>query len=232
MGNKRIREIREFHNRTGIFEDRQEAGRALAGLLADQQLSAPFALAIPAGGVPVAAPVAQLLGCPLDVAVVSKITLPWNTEAGYGAVAFDGSYQLNAALIATAGLSEAEVERGIATTRAKVDRRVAALRGDRPLPDLTAREVVLIDDGLASGFTMLVAVAALRQIGAGSVVVAVPTGHAEAVRHLAAEADLVCCANLRTGRPFAVAAAYRRWHDVSEQEAQALLTGHGNSPKP
>jgi len=232
MGNNRIREIPDLHNRTGIFEDRHEGGQTLAGLLAEQQLSAPFALAIPAGGVPVAVPVAQLLGCPLDVAVVSKITLPWNTEAGYGAVAFDGSYQLNAALIATAGLSEAEVERGIAATRAKVERRVAALRGARPLPDLIARDVVLIDDGLASGFTMRVAVAALRRTGAGSVVVAVPTGHAEAVRHLAAEADLVCCANLRSGRPFAVAAAYRQWYDVSEQEAQALLSGHNDSLQP
>ena len=230
MTHDRIFENRLLRDRTGVFADRREAGLMLADLVAGQALPAPLVMAIPAGGVPVAVPLAERLACPLDVATVSKITLPWNTEAGYGAVAFDGSYQLNAALVASAGLSEQEVEKGLAATRAKVVRRVESLRGKQPLPDLTAHEVVLVDDGLASGFTMLVAVAALRRLGAGAVMVAVPTGHAEAVRRLAAEADRVCCANIRSGRPFAVASAYRQWHDVSETEAAALLKGFRHSP--
>ncbi len=191
--------------------------------MAAEALSAPLVLAIPAGGVPVAAALAEGLSAPLDVAVVSKITLPWNSEVGYGAVAFDGSYQLNHDLIGSLGMSEAEVARGVEVTRAKVARRVAALRGETAQPDPAAHDLVVVDDGLASGFTMLVAVAALTRVGARSLTVAVPTGHARAVRRVAKEVQTLCCANLRSGTPFAVASAYRYWTDVSEAEALEVL---------
>jgi predicted phosphoribosyltransferase len=159
--------------------------------------------------------------------VVSKITLPWNTEAGYGAVAFDGSYLLNEAMIRAVGLNDREVARGLEKTRTKVARRVAALRKGRPMPDLLAHEVLLVDDGLASGFTMRTAVAALRRAGAKELIVAVPTGHEDSVRSMAKQVDVVCCANIRRGRSFAVASAYRHWSDVSEAEAEQILLGTG-----
>jgi len=157
------------------------------------------------------------------VAVVSKITLPWNSEVGYGAVAFDGSYRLNHQLIESIGLSEDDVSRGIETTRAKVSRRTAMLQGDQFHPGLSAHDLILVDDGLASGFTMMVAIAALYQAGARSIRVAVPTGPAESVRRIAEQVTTVCCANLCTGYPFAVAAAYRNWTDVCEAEALLIL---------
>lgn len=227
MNGGRISEIEGLRNRTGVFADRNEAGRILAGLVADCALPHPLVLAIPAGGVPVAAPLAETLGCPLDVAVVSKITLPWNTEAGYGAVAFDGSYRLNKALIHSAGLSAEEVTRGIKKTRTKVERRVATFRQGRPFPDLSGHELILVDDGLASGFTMLVALAALRNAGAVAIVVAVPTGHQPALLRVALDADTVCCANIRQGASFAVASAYRYWDDVSEVAAGQILQAQG-----
>lgn len=223
MTNGRIMELSRLRDRTGVFADRTEAGEVLAELVAEEALNSPLVLAIPAGGVPVAMALAGALACPLDVAVVSKITLPWNSEVGYGAVAFDGSYLLNQELIRSIGMSQAEVARGIDATRAKVARRVVSLRGKQPLPDLTAHDLIVVDDGLASGFTMLVAVAALKRAGARSILVAVPTGHAAAVQQLAAQGAAVCCANLRTSYPFAVAAAYRRWTDVSEAEALLIL---------
>jgi putative phosphoribosyl transferase len=218
-----IRDLPELRQKNGVFADRAEAGLILAELLAGEELSGPLLLAIPAGGVPVAAAAAERLGWPLSAAVVSKIVLPWNSEAGYGAVAWDGSLLLNHELLPRLGLSERAIAEGIADTRKKVAGRVARLTGTGGFPEVAGRTVVLVDDGLASGFTMLAAVAALRQAGAGKTVVAVPTAHLEAVRLVAARVDLLCCANLRSGYPFAVAAAYRRWADVTEREAEQLL---------
>ncbi len=96
-----------------------------------------------------------------------------------------------------------------------------------PAPDLAGRPVVLVDDGLASGFTLLAAVEACRRAGAEALVVAVPTGHRRAADRVAAEVDSLYCANLRSQTSFAVASAYRHWRDVPEQEAAALLAEQG-----
>lgn len=218
-----IVELESLRDRAPVFADRAEAGRVLAGLLEGYRGSDALVLAIPAGGVPVAAEVARALGLPLDVAVVSKILLPWNTEAGYGAVAFDGTVCLNRTLVDQLGLTAEEVAQGVAETRAKVERRLARLRAERPSPPLAGRPVILVDDGLASGFTLMSAVEALRRAAAAEIAVAVPTGHAQAVERLASCVDRLYCANLRAGRRFAVADAYRHWHDVPEEEAWALL---------
>ncbi len=218
-----ILEVEKLHDRTGIFVDRYEAGQVLSGLVGQLGLQHPLVLAIPAGGVPVAASLAEALSCQLDVAVVSKITLPWNTEAGYGAVAFDGSYLLNEAMIRSVGLDEDEVARGIEKTRAKVLNRVGWFRKGRTMLEMKGREVVVVDDGLASGFTMHAAVAALRRAGAGELIVAVPTGYENSVQSLPEKVDMVCCANIRGGPSFAVASAYQFWDDVSEAEAEEIL---------
>jgi len=152
------------------------------------------------------------------VAVVSKITPSWNTEVGYGAVAFDGTLRINEALAAQLGIGREERRAGIETTSRKVARRVALLRGRARGPDLSGRRAILVDDGLATGFTMLVAIEALEKAGAGAIVVAVPTGHLDSVRRVAERADAVYCANLRAGPRFAVAEAYRSWHDLTDEE--------------
>lgn len=220
---EKIHEIEKLRDRTGIFEDRHDAGQVLSMLVGRLDLQQPLVLAVPAGGLPVAVPLAKALNCDLDVAVVSKITLPWNTEAGYGAVAFDGSYLLNETMIRAVGLDKAEVASGLEETRAKVARRVAALRKKRPMPDMMEHEIILVDDGLASGFTMRVAVDAIRRAGVRKIIVAVPTGHENSVRSLAEIVDAVCCPNIRSGQSFAVASAYRHWGDVSEVEAEKIL---------
>ena len=220
---EQILEIEKLRDRTGLFADRYEAGQVLSGLVGQLDLKHPLVFAIPAGGLPVAVPLAEALNCQLDVAVVSKITLPWNTEAGYGAVAFDGSYLLNETMIRAVGLDETDVARGLETTRAKVVRRVTALRKERPMPDMIEHEVIVVDDGLASGFTMRAAVAALRRAGARELIVAVPTGHENSVQSLAEKVDMVCCPNIRSGPSFAVASVYRHWSDVSEAEAEQIL---------
>ncbi len=224
--NEKLVERDDLRGRTAVFTDRRDAGQVLAEMLRDDDLCDGVVLAIPAGGIPVAGPVAEACGLELEVAVVSKITLPWNPEAGYGAVAFDGSVLLNEDLVRHLGLSEEEVQRGIEETRRKVARRREALRGDGPMPDLSGTTAILVDDGLASGFTMRCALEALAGRRVSRSIVAVPTAHDEALDRVADLADAVYCANVRSAMPFAVADAYARWYDVSEEEAARLLGEH------
>jgi predicted phosphoribosyltransferase len=214
-----------------VFRDRTHAGEVVAGMLGELRGSDTTVLAIPAGGVPVGAAIASALALPLDVAVVSKITLPWNTEVGYGAVAFDGTVRLNEELVRGVGLAEEEIRRGVEATMAKVQRRVAALRGAEGAPDLSGRSALVVDDGLASGFTMRTAVEALRKAGASRIVVAVPTGSRRIAEELAARVDALYCANVRAGFGFAVADAYRHWCDVDESEAREILARSGGDPR-
>ena len=218
-----LHELSDLHNRTRVFRDRTHAGAVLADMLAPSHGSHAIVLAIPAGGVPVAVELARRLELPLDVAVVSKLTLPWNSEAGFGALAFDGTLRLNADLVARIGLSDAEIAAARAQTEAKVARRVRQLRGDRPFPELRARTTFLVDDGLASGFTLQVAIEALRHRGADRIVVAVPTAHADSAARISSLVDALYCPNLREGRSYAVADAYEEWCDVNETELQRLL---------
>ena len=192
-------------------------------VLASLEGGVDLVLAIPAGGVPVAIEVARVLGVKLDVAVVSKVKLPYDTEAGYGAVAFDGTVRLDRALAKRAGLSENSINLDVERAARKVHRREARMRGARPWPALYGQRIAIVDDGVASGFTMLVAIEALRKRDPERLIVAVPTAPEDTARRLAAQADAVVCPNIRTGSPFAVADAFQRWHDVHEDVAVRLM---------
>ena len=226
----RVIDLPELRDRIRVFDDRADAGRRLAGMLAGYRDSEALVLGIPAGGVPVAAAVAGELARPLDVAVVSKITPTWNSEVGYGAVAFNGTVRLNEPMMDRLGIDQAEAREGIERTTARVRERVAELRGERPLPDVSGRTTILIDDGLASGYTMLVAAEAVREARAAEVIVAVPTAHTDSLRRIMHAVDRIFCANLRGGPTFAVADAYRHWSDVSLDEARRALADAGDGP--
>jgi len=213
-----IIDLPEMREQTHVFQDRTHAGQVLARMLEADDKQAGIILAVPAGGVPIGVVMAEKTGLDFDVAVVSKITLPWNTEAGYGAVAFDGTVKLNKDLVRRVNLTAEDVKKGIEKTTAKVARRVKKLRGRKLFPDLGKRSAILVDDGLASGFTMRVAVTALRNAGAGRIVVAVPTGHRRSVEMIAREVEKLYCANIRGGLSYAVASAYRHWSDVAEED--------------
>ena len=219
----RIFDLPQLRNQVWVFRNRADAGKVLADMLASYENSEAIVLAVPAGGVPVAAVIAKQLNLPLDLAVISKIVLPWNSESGYGAVAFDGTVMLNEEMIPHLGLSEQQIRQGIGKTQQKVQRRVDTLRGERPFPALSGRPTILVDDGLASGFTLRTAVEALRKAQAEHLVLAVPTGHQKALQHVIQEVEAIYCPNIRSGWRFAVADAYQYWSDVEEREAQELL---------
>ncbi|HTX61669.1 MAG TPA: phosphoribosyltransferase family protein [Methanobacterium sp.] len=218
-----IYDLAELRNHSGVFRDRDHAGLVLTEMLKDYEDSDALVLAIPAGGVPVAVPLARELNLDLDVAVVSKITLPWNTEIGYGALAFDGTVKLNNDLVSQMGLTLEEIEEDVNQTTKKVQKRFKNFRGEKPFPDLRSRPTILVDDGVASGFTMLVAIEALKNKGAGSIIIAVPTAHLNALEKISSEVDSIYCANIRGGWGFAVADAYQIWYDVEEEVVMAIL---------
>ena len=112
----RVFDLIQFRDRTGVFADRHEAGHILSLMLTDFRGEDAIVLAIPSGGVPVGAAIAWALRLPLDVAVVSKITPPFSSEVGYGAIAFDGSVQMNETALPSLGLTEQEIRRGISET--------------------------------------------------------------------------------------------------------------------
>lgn len=217
-----IIDLSELRDRVQVFRDRSDAGRVLGNMLESYRNSNAIVLAIPAGGIPVGAAVAEKVGLELDIAVVSKITLPWNTEAGYGAVAFDGTVLLNRELTSALRLTEDEIQEGIARTRKKVERRAQRLRGQRSFPEVSDREVLVVDDGLASGYTMLAAVDAVSKLGSERISVAVPTAGKAAAQRIASNVKSVYCANLRGGGRFAVADAYQEWSDIDESELTAI----------
>jgi predicted phosphoribosyltransferase len=201
------------------FRDRTAAGARLAALLG--QYRDALVLAIPAGGVPVGAAIAQALGLELQVIPVSKVLYPWTTESGFGAVAFDGTEWIDEAAVETHALRRQQVDKALADARAKVERRNARLRGGKPL--VLPHTVIVVDDGIAAGSTMRTAVAALRKHGAQKIVIAAPTAHARSVEALRALVDEVVCPDIRGGARFAVADAYEEWRDLTDEEVAALL---------
>lgn len=214
---------RELRDREPVFNDRQEAGENLADLLTDYRNRDAIVLAIPSGGVPVGLVVADRLGLPFDLLVIRKIPIPGNTEAGFGALTLEGDLLLNDPLVADLGLSPAEIERLALPVRAELRARNRLFREDRPLPDLAGRTVLLVDDGLASGMTMLAGVRLVQRRQPAETVIAVPTAARRTVDLLAPEVDRIVCSNIRTGRSFSVAGAYRNWSDLSRQEVLELL---------
>jgi len=205
------------------FRDRAAAGARLAAMLEKHRGGKAIVLAIPAGGVPVGAAIARELGLPLQAAPVSKVLFPWTTESGFGAVAFDGGMWIDEEAVENSRLTKAQVEKAVADARAKVERRIRKLCSGNASPDLFGKTAILVDDGIAAGSTMRTAIAALRRLGAGRVVVAVPTAPSRSLEALRSLADEIVCPNIRGGGSFAVADAYEEWRDLSDDEVEAML---------
>ncbi len=209
-----------------MFRDRRHAGVLLGERLLPLGLARPVVLGLPRGGVVVAAEVARALGAPLDVLVVRKLGAPGNPELGIGAIAEGGVTVRNEGLIARLRVTPAELEAVTAREAAELERRTRAYRrGRAPLP-LAGCTAVVVDDGLATGYTARAAVAAARARGAAAVVLAVPVAAPETVTEFAALVDRVVCVDL-PGFLFAVGASYADFSQTSDEEVERLLAGGG-----
>lgn len=206
------------------FADRADAGCQLGAAVAQVGLDRPIVLGLPRGGVPVADEVALALGAPLDVFVARKIGAPGHEELGIGAVA-EGLSEDETVLSAAAqavGVTPSQLAVLAAYAMAEVRRRVRRYRGDRPLPDLTGRAVVVVDDGLATGVTAEAAVAGVRKLGPAAVVLAAPVCAPEtAIRLRPAVDELVCL--LMPHDLIAVGSWYRDFRQTTDEEVVDLL---------
>jgi putative phosphoribosyl transferase len=209
------------------FDDRAAAGRALGaalqGRFPDERV---VVLGLPRGGVPVAAEVAAALRAPLDVFVVRKLGTPGHRELAMGALASGGARVLNEDLIRSLGVPDEAVERVAAAELVELRRREQLYRGDRPRVDVAGCTALLVDDGLATGASVLAAVQAVRAARPARVVVAVPVGAPEACRRLSAVADEVVCLHAPPGFG-AVGTYYRDFRQTSDDEVERLLAGPG-----
>jgi putative phosphoribosyl transferase len=213
-----------MRDRVNVFDDRFHAGELLAGKLGDYDgRDDALVLAIPAGGVQVGFVVSRRLGIPIDVVVTRKLHIPWNREAGFGAVSWDGLVLLNEPLVASLGLTRGDIDRCVAEEMEAVRRRLKKFRGDRAFPVLREKTALVVDDGLASGFSMLATLKALRRGGVRELVVAVPTAPESAIGLVRPQADRVYCLNIRSGPFFAVADAYRLWYDLDDGDVVEIL---------
>src|SRR6266478_3871520 len=206
-----------------FFRDRREAGRLLATKLA-AYANRPdvIVLALPRGGVPVAYEVARALNAPLDIFLVRKLGVPGYEELAMGAIATGGVRVLNDQLVGGLRIPDYIVDEVAASEQQELARRERLYRGDRPTPDVRGRTVILVDDGLATGATMLAAVKALRQQQPARIVVAVPTASPETCEQLRAEVDDVICAI--TPEPFhAVGLWYEDFSQTTDEEVRDLL---------
>ncbi len=221
---------REDASLMSLFRDRRDAGKVLAAQVVNA-IDDPdtLVLALPRGGVPVAVEVAQALQAPMDVFVVRKLGLPGEEELAIGAIASGGVQVLNYGLIAQLQVPDELIERVTAEQARELAHRELLYRGNRRLIPLQGRAVVLVDDGLATGATMLAAVRSVRAQRPRRIVVAVPVASAAACDYIREEVDEIICT--ATPEPFfSVGAWYEDFSQTSDAEVRNLLAESGSKP--
>lgn len=206
-----------------MFENRHDAGQRLAAELREYNDQPVVVLAVPNGGVPVALEVARALEAELDLVISRKIPSPLSPEAGIGAIADDGTIILNDEEVRKLGLSRQQIEYEVNKVRADIKQRSLLYKGDQPLVRVGGKTVIIVDDGLASGFTIMAAVQSVRRRRPKAIVVAIPVASAVAIKQVERVADrIVTCA---TGfmPKFYISDYYRYWHDLRDDEVIGYL---------
>jgi putative phosphoribosyl transferase len=215
--------IRELSAPQVLFEDRHDAGRQLAAELYLYSGQPVVILAIPNSGVPVALEVASALEADFDVVISRKIPIPTTPEGALGAIADDGTMILNEAAVERIGLSQQQIDYEASKVRAEIKQRSILYKGERPLVIISGRTVIIIDDGMASGITMVAAVESARHRHPKEIVVAVPVAPALALKQIERVADkVITCAKALTPR-FHIADYYRYLNDLSDNDVVRYL---------
>ncbi|GAA4910506.1 phosphoribosyltransferase [Streptomonospora salina] len=213
------------------FTDRSEAGRGLAERARPYLSEDPVALALPRGGVPVGAELARLLRIPLDVVVVRKIGAPGHPELGVGALAEDGHVCYDDRALARMRLTRRDLDDTVAAERSELERRLDAYRGAKPALDLRGRDVIVVDDGVATGGTARAALRAVRRRGPSRLLLGAPVAAQSALDALGEEADRIVALTVPDNFR-AVGEWYRDFHQLSDDDVTALIGGSADTPAP
>lgn len=206
-----------------LFRNRLEAGKALAKPLERYKGEDVIVLGIPRGGVPIGYPIAKALNAPLDVIIPRKLPIPWSPEVGFGAVTSAGDIILNPEIAGDIRLSDEEIKEIAGEVYREIQRRLKTYRGDRPVPSLREKTVIITDDGLATGFTMIAAIESVRKQGPKKVIAAAPVSPRDAAEKVRKYADEVVTLWEKPVFSFAVASFYDDFHDMADEEVTELL---------
>jgi len=225
-----IKEDKALRNRVSVFRDRTDAGRRLSEFLSDYKGSDSIVLAIPSGGVPVGKEMKDALSLDFDLLIVRKIQIPWNPEAGFGAINLDGYIIFNEELLRHLNLPEHVIDAQIEKTKEILKKREELFRKGKTFPLLKNKTAILVDDGLASGYTMIAAIEFVKKRNPSNVVVAVPTSAYRTAKRIAPFVDTLYCLNVREGFPYAVAEAYQNWYDLSDEEVLKIIQSAHPTP--
>ncbi len=182
---------------------------------------------IPRGGIPVGLGILEFPLVPtktiFDLLIIRKIQIPGNTEAGIGAITPDGQIYLNETLVSQLSIQNKHLEVQVERAKQEIEKRRRELQFSSKIPNIYGKKVLLVDDGIASGFSMIAGSKWLKQQGAEEVIISVPTAPISSIRVLEKHVDKIICLNVRTKFPFAVADAYQDWYDLDNKEAKYFL---------
>ena len=206
-----------------IFENRYDAGRKLAEKLTEYADKAVVVLGIPNGGVAVAMGVALAIGADFDLVISRKIPLPLSPEGGFGSVTDDGTIILDEDMVKKAGLTQQQINYQVSQVRANIKERSLLYHKDRRPLSIKGRTVIIVDDGLASGYTMKAAIESIRHRKPEKVIAAVPVGPERVVNDIRKVADRVVTCAVGTEPVFYVSDYYRYWHDITDSEVLNCL---------
>jgi predicted phosphoribosyltransferase len=220
------------------YKSRYIAGETLAEFIANKKVSITekirskghqfFCFAIPNGGVPVTEGFCSQFNLNYDILIVRKIKIPFNTEAGFGSITTDGTVLINRPLLSQLKLSETSIKESIELTKIEIEERLKFYNKRRDLVNfyeqhIKEKNIFIIDDGLASGFTMLAAISMIKKYYPANIYIAVPTTPLRTLNIITPEVDEIFCPNIRNVQWFAVADAYANWYDVPESEVLDII---------
>ena len=206
-----------------VFENRYDAGRKLAEKLTEYTGQSVVVLGIPNGGVAVALGVAMAIGADFDLVISRKIPLPLSPEGGFGSLTDDGTLILNEELVKKTGLTQQQINYQVGQVRTNIKERSLLYHKDRPPLSITGRTVIIIDDGLASGYTMRAAIESLRRRRPEKIIAAVPVGPGHIISEIRKVADKVVTCVVAAGPVFYVSDYYRYWYDITDSEVLTCL---------
>ena len=225
-----IIENHSLRNKFFVFRNREHAGEELARFL-EEKLEVKedlVVLAVPRGGIPVGCVIAKRLKAPLGLVIVRKIPIPWDTEAGFGALSPDGDVFIDERLKFALNIDDETIKVLVKEVLQEIKRREKVFSQVVGKVKIEEKNIILVDDGIAAGFTMFAAVNYVKKRNPKRIYIAVPTGCIDALKRLEPLVDAIFCLNIRSPIPyFAVADAYKEWRDLTDEDVLFYLRKYG-----